>query len=231
MKKKTSQLLLVAASSLIFAVANIGTAFAQLTVNHRYQVSTSAKAGNPAAIVETSAGNEIVGVAIQRPNQPTHFYNSYVQIKVSAARIGRQPLYTIYHDDERIQAGQFDKKFSEAKGLMRSRVKEVVNIHKQLEEDMEILRAVRAYDKNADVLLAELAYSLVTYDNKILDALDNNAPTKFNVTEIELTSNIAKKDETRYKADKAEFARVSKTASLNRQTGDDLKQVSQSFVT
>ncbi len=220
MKKKNLQLLLVAASLLIFASVN--SVFAQSAVNHRYQVSLSNNTANSSAIVETSVDKELVSVSIQRKNQPTHYYNSYVQIGVSAARIGRKPLFTIYHDDQRVQAGQFDKKFFEVKGTVRSQKKEIVAIHEELEEDMRMLRAVRAYDKDADVLLAELSYPIVTYDGKFLDMSDAAALEKISVVELGQTLAGVKKSAADLKAEKVEFVRVYKVAARSRQVGDDL---------
>ncbi len=223
MKKESSRFLLIHVSILLFVIVGISNTFAQSTITHQYQVSLPSDSSNRTAIVETSVSKELVSVSIQRLNEPTHYYNSYPQILVSAMRVGRNPLFTIYHDDQRIQAGQFDKKFSELSGVLRNKKKEIVSVKQQLEEDMQILRAIRAYDKNADVILAELAYTIVTYDSSILNSSDNIASKDFKVIEIEQTSKVILKKETAdYKADKAEFARVFKAVSLKKQVGDDL---------
>lgn len=213
--KSSLQLLLVTVSFLIFAVANIGLAFAQSSNTHRYQVSSSTNTANFDAIVETSVDEDLVRVAIQRKNQPTHYYSSYVQINVSAMRIGRNSLFTIYHDDQRIEAGQFDQKFSELRGVARSQRNEIIPIRKKLNNDMQILRAIRAYDKKADVILAELSYAIVTYDNSKIDATDENALSNVSVTKIAPSLwDKSRKDLSLYKADKEELNRIYKTVSL-----------------
>lgn len=199
----------------MFIIASISTAFAQSPNTHRYQVSLSKNLANSDVIVETSASDKLVSVAIQRINQPIHYFNSYPEVKVSTTRIGKKTLFTIYHKEQRIEAGQFDKKFTEVSGSARSQRTEIAPLRQNLEEDMQILRAVRAYDKKADVILAELAYTIVTYNDSFLNATDKEALKHFNVAEIAQASEInLKKDVSRYKADKAEYTRIYKAASL-----------------
>lgn len=180
-----SRSLMPTAALTLFVLIGFGSASAQSQVNRRFHVSAN---GAP-VVVETSASKELVSVSIQRQNQPTHYYNAYVQIPVTAVRIGRQTLFTIYHNEERIEAGSFNFTFSQVNGIARSQRKEIIAIRQRLSDDARILRAIRAYDKDADVLLAELAYALVTYDNSILDGAVLNI---FNVTEVPQTS--AKKE-------------------------------------
>lgn len=182
MKKNRLQLLFVTAFFSIFAVANCGNIFAQSASDHYYQVFSSA--ANSDAIVETSISKNLVSVAIRRKNQPTHYYNSYPEVKVSGMKIGKKTIFTVYHKEQRIEAGQFNKKLSELSGSARSQRAEIVPIREKLEDDMNILRAVRAYDKKAGVLLAELAYTIATYDNRAIDAADDSALKNFSVSEI-----------------------------------------------
>lgn len=184
----------------LLLLIGFGSASAQSQVNRKFSVSAN---GTP-VVVETSANKELVSVSIQRQNQPTHYYNAYVQIPATAVRIGRQSLFTIYHNEERIEAGGFNFTFSQVNGIARSQRKEIIAIRQRLADDARILRAIRAYDKDADVLLAELAYALVTYDNSILDGAPSNI---FNVTEVPQT--IAKKG-----TNNATLARVALRASV-----------------
>jgi hypothetical protein len=167
----------------LIALSLFTTASAQETVKHRYEVS--AAGGSKVATVETSVSKELVSISIIRQDQPTHHYRAYLPIKVTDASIGRQSIFSVSHNDEIIKAGKFNHKFSEVSGPQRSQHAEIRLVRQQLLEDMHILRAVRGFDQDSPVLLAELDYALVTYDNTIFDSTPS---ALINVVEVNISS-------------------------------------------
>jgi hypothetical protein len=145
------------------------TASAQDTVKHRYEVSSTADGGR-IATVETSVSKELVSVAIIRQGQPTHHYRAYLSVKVTDASIGNHPLFSIYHNDQIIKAGTFNHKLSEVSGNERKGHAAIESVRRRIADDMRILRAVRGFDPDSCVLLAELDYVIVTYDSSIFEA-------------------------------------------------------------
>ncbi len=196
-------------SAFMFIITCMSITFAQTSVEHNYRV-TSNNPTNLDLTVKTSIDSKIISVAIQRKNNPTHFYTSYPEIQVSNMRIEKKTVFTIYHKDERIKAGTFDRNFSQISGSARRKRQEIFPIWQKLKEDMEILRAIRAFDKNAEVTLAELSYVIVTYDNSIIDQDDSSALNNFNVTEIPQVAKIQSKRDTTKKTTK--FTHLSNNA-------------------
>lgn len=161
------------------SLSTFTTASAQETVKRRYEVSSSVDGGR-IATVETSVSKELVSVAIIRQRQPTHHYRAYLSVKVTDASIGRQSLFSVYHDDEIIKADSFNHKLSEVSGLQRRRNPGLKLVRRQIADDMRILRAVRGFDPDACVVLAEMDYVIVTYDASIFEGAPSDL---LNVTE------------------------------------------------
>ena len=163
----------------LFSLSIFTTASAQEMVKRRYEVSSTADGGR-IATVETSVSKEMVSVSIIRPRQSTHHYRAYLSVKVTDASIGSQSLFSVYHNDEIVKADGFNHRFSEVNGLQRRRDPDLQLVRRQVADDMHILRAVRGFDPDACVVLAEMDYVIVTYDTSIFEGAPSGL---FNVTE------------------------------------------------
>lgn len=148
------------------------------TVRRQFEVT---HAGGTAA-VKTSADKDAVIVSIVRSGQATHHYRAYPQVATITVQIDRRKLFTYHINTGRIEAERFSLNIHQGSGTERRQRTEVAAIRGQLIEDMNILRAVRGFDKRADVLLAELAYVVLTYDDSIMDG---EPPAGFAVSERE----------------------------------------------
>lgn len=154
------------------------TSSAHATAKKQYDVFRRDK---KIATVATSADREAVSVFIYRQGQPAHLYRTYPQAAATVVRIGRRDLFTHYIDAKSIVADDFNFRLDETSGPVRRARNDVRAIAKQLEEDMLVLRAVRGFDRDADVLLAELAYVVLTYNDSIIDGA---TPPSFSVREV-----------------------------------------------
>lgn len=169
-------------------------AFARQTARSQYEVSNDK---GQTATVETSASKDAVIVSIYRQGQTTHHYRAYPQASTITVQVGRQTVFTYYIKLGRIDvnsfgvaqgrpgAGSFSVELAKVKGPERRQRSDIEAVRRQFEDDMHILRAVRGYDKTADVLLAELAYVVLTYDDSIMDG---NPSTSLSVHELTLAS-------------------------------------------
>ncbi|HEV2764527.1 MAG TPA: hypothetical protein VGV38_16220 [Pyrinomonadaceae bacterium] len=168
--------------SLAFAVvffASLIPAFAQSNDQRRYEVLRN---GARLAVVTASASKDAVIVSIYRQGQAAHHYRAYPPVETITVQVGRQKIFTYYINLERVDvkvlsakqdARVADESFSvdllQVSGPERRRDERIAAIRARFEEDMHILRAVRGYDKNAHVLLAELAYVVLTHDDSVMD--------------------------------------------------------------
>lgn len=171
---------LTCAIFILLVSASLTSASTLETVKRRFEISSAAD-GAKAATVETAVSNVLMSVAITRKGQPTHYFRAYLNAKVTEAYIGKRELFTVYHAEGLIKAGTFKHTISEVSGAERKRRPEIESIRRQLAEDMHILRAVRNFDGDAGVLLAELDYVIVTYDNNIMESDPSGV---YGVTEV-----------------------------------------------
>ncbi|HEX8721724.1 MAG TPA: hypothetical protein VF736_13905 [Pyrinomonadaceae bacterium] len=168
----------------------LAPAFSQETSRGRYEVSDEKGA---VTTVATSASKDAVVVSLQRQGQPTHHYRAYPQAATITVQVERQTAFTYYINLGRIdvkafRVGQgapadasFTVELSKVSGPERRQRKDIAAIRQQFESDMRVLRAVRGYDDDADVRLAELAYVVLTYDDSIMDG---KAPASLSVREV-----------------------------------------------
>lgn len=174
---KKQKLLLGCAVFTLMLLTSLVQGYAQSVVR-RFEISEN---GQRVATVMTSADNELVEVSVYRKGQPTHQYRTYVQLPVTDVRVNDRRLFSVYHKLGLIDAPNLNLNLKEDKGIARRARSEVIAIRNQLQKDMRLLRAVRSYDKTADVTLAELAYVILTYDDSIFNS---ETPTTLLVTEV-----------------------------------------------
>lgn len=163
-------------------------AFSQESARSRYEVSDEK---GSVTTVATSASKDAVVVSLHRQGQPTHHYRAYPQAATITVQVERQTAFTYYINLGRIdvkafRAGQgmpadvsFTVELAKVSGPERRRRKDIAAVRAQFANDMRVLRAVRGYDKEADVTLAELAYVVLTHDDGIMEG---KAPLDFTVT-------------------------------------------------
>lgn len=140
---------------------------AQATVRKQYEVNTDK---GKVVRISTAADREIVAVTIERQGRPAHKYVTYPQAATTVVRAGARDLFKHHFDAKLLAGDDFSFQIGRESGPERARHKSVVAIRRQLEDDMRVLRAVRGFDPDADVLLAELAYVVLTYDGSMIDA-------------------------------------------------------------
>ena len=151
----------------LFLLSLNSLALAEITLVRNYKVT---QGSGEAVKVETSASKEAVTVSIVRKGEPTHHYLNYPQVAVTKVQFGKHDdIFTHYIETARVESEDFSISLNEVKGNERKNRKDVKDIKSKLVEDMHILRAIRAFDKTADTLLAELAYVVLTYDDSIMD--------------------------------------------------------------
>lgn len=153
-------------------------AFSQESARSRYEVSD--EKGN-VTTVATSASKDAVVVSLHRQGQPTHRYRAYPQAATITVQVERQTAFTYYINLGRIDVkafavakgrpmdASFTVELAKVGGPERRQRKDIAAVGQRFRDDMRVPRAVRGYDKEADVLLAELAYVVLTYDDSIMD--------------------------------------------------------------
>ncbi|HEX8283842.1 MAG TPA: hypothetical protein VF588_10830 [Pyrinomonadaceae bacterium] len=153
-------------------------ALSQETSRSRYEVSDDK---GRVTTVATSASKDAVVVSLHREGQPTHHYRASPPTATITVQVERQTAFTYYINLGRIDVRSFavakgrpsDASFtvelSKVSGPERRQRKDIAAVREGFVDDMRVLRAVRGYDKDADVLLAELAYVVLTYDDSIMD--------------------------------------------------------------
>lgn len=185
--KKLAHLHIAAAAFLVALSASFTPAFGQTPVQGRYEVSD---ATGKVATVTTSASRDAVIVSVHRQGQPTHHYRAYPQAATITVQVERQTAFTYYIrlgrvgvksfslGDGRPGDGSFSVDLAKVSGPERRQRSDIAAVRQRFEDDMRVLRAVRAYDISADVRLAELAYVVLTYDDSIMDG---KAPASLSV--------------------------------------------------
>jgi hypothetical protein len=180
------------AVALLVALSGLFTpALSQEIARSRYEVSDDK--GRVAAVA-TSASNDAVVVSIHRQGQPTHHYRASPPTATITVQVERQTAFTYYINLGRVDVKSFavvrgrpaDESFTvelaKVSGPERRQRKDIAAIRERFADDMRVLRAVRGYDNSADVLLAELAYVVLTYDDSIMDG---KPPASLTVREVE----------------------------------------------
>jgi hypothetical protein len=155
---------------------------AQATVRKQYEVNTDK---GKVVRVSTAADRETVAVTIERQGGPANTYVTYPQAATTVVSTGKRVLFNHHFDAKTLAGNDFNFQIGRESGPERARHKSVVAIRQQLKDDMRVLSAVRGFDPDADVILAELAYVVLTYDNSMLDAAP---PSGYSVYELARTS-------------------------------------------
>lgn len=159
----------------------LAPAAAQATVRKQYEVTTDkGKVGR----ISTAADRETVAVTIERQGRQSHNYTTYPQAATTVVSAGKRVLFKHHFDAKTLAGDDFNFQIGRESGPERARHKSVVAVRQQLEDDMRVLRAVRGFDPDADVILAELAYVVLTYDDSMIDAAP---PAGYGVYELART--------------------------------------------
>lgn len=169
---------LIALAAFVLAAPVVANA----TVRKQYEVTTD---DGKLVKVSTSADRETVAVTVQRQGRPAHSYVTYPQAATTVVRAGQRELFKHYFDAKTLTGDNFNFQVGRDSGPERARHQSVVHIRRQLEDDMRVLRAVRGFEPGADVILAELAYVVLTNDDSMIDAAP---PSSYVVRELARTS-------------------------------------------